>query len=222
MLALDLYLRHGRQLLDARHPDVVALSAMLRTLPLHPVEVRDAKFRNPTGVAMKIANLAYFDETIDQGGLRGGGKEDRAVWDAYAHRPEELRRLTDVLRGAREAVPPFVDVDEGFAEGRIVERLHKSRERSRTLVRAKLADVLTKTGRLACEACGFDFEATYGAAARGMAECHHRVPLSAIGPSNTTLADLAVVCANCHRYLHRVRPMPTVEELRLVLVPIED
>ncbi|PYE52985.1 HNH endonuclease [Deinococcus yavapaiensis] len=166
---------------------------------------------------MKIANLAYFDEANGGGGLRGGGKGDRVVWDTYAHRSEELRRLTDVVRGAREDVPPLVDVDEGFPEGRIVERLHKSRERSRTLVRAKLADVSAKTGRLACEACGFDFEATYGDAARGMAECHHRVPLSAIGQSKTTLADLAVVCANCHRYLHRVRPMPTVEELRLAL-----
>ncbi|PYE52984.1 hypothetical protein DES52_111157 [Deinococcus yavapaiensis KR-236] len=48
MLALELYVRHGRRLLDARHPDVVALSELLRALPVHPLEERDVSFRNPT------------------------------------------------------------------------------------------------------------------------------------------------------------------------------
>lgn len=34
--------------------------------------------------------------------------------------------------------------------------------------------------QLACEACGFDFEATYGPRGAGYIECHHVVPLHEI------------------------------------------
>jgi hypothetical protein len=59
--------------------------------------------------------------------------------------------------------------------------------------------------RLRCEVagCRFDFEAVYGAIGAGYAHVHHLRPLSeAEMPVKTTLADLAVVCANCHAMIH--------------------
>ena len=51
----------------------------------------------------------------------------------------------------------------------------------------------------------------------GFVECHHRTPLAALpGVTTTRLTDLAIVCANCHRMLHR-RPYHTVEQLREVV-----
>jgi 5-methylcytosine-specific restriction protein A len=50
------------------------------------------------------------------------------------------------------------------------------------------------------------------------AECHHTVPVSELGAGQRTrLAELAVVCANCHRMIHRSRPMLTVGGLRAVV-----
>jgi 5-methylcytosine-specific restriction protein A len=34
---------------------------------------------------------------------------------------------------------------------------------------------------------------------------------------NTRLADLAIICANCHRIQHRGRPVLTIEALRSVI-----
>ena len=65
-----------------------------------------------------------------------------------------------------------------------------------------------------CELRPFDFQVEYGLA--DFCEVHHRVPL-ADGDSEreTRLEELAVLCANCHRAIHRLGPeMPTVEELR--------
>ena len=93
----------------------------------------------------------------------------------------------------------FPDWDESdhSEEGRVVLRLHKVRERDRTLVRRKTA----QSQSLTCEVCNFDFMQAYG---EDYIECHHRVPLSDLdGPAKTTLEDLALVCANCHRMLHR-------------------
>lgn len=74
--------------------------------------------------------------------------------------------------------------------------------------------MIASTGRLACEVCGFEFERTYGSHGDGYIECHHVVPLAFAGPSRTRLADLAVVCSNCHRMLHRGDPPPSIGGLR--------
>lgn len=96
-------------------------------------------------------------------------------------------------------------------------RLHWRSERKPELAKAKKRSVLNTTGRLACEACDFDFALVYGELGAGFAECHHILPLSeSEGIRETTLADLAIVCANCHRMLHK-RPWPRVEDLRVLL-----
>ena len=96
--------------------------------------------------------------------------------------------------------------------------MHKRRERNSAAARRKKASVLAATGGLACEACGFDFEAVYGKLGHGFAECHHTVPLSARAAGGSTrLSDPAIVCANCHRMIHQSRPVLTVEELRSVV-----
>ena len=59
ILALDLYLREGQ--LDAADPSVIELSAVLNALPIHTDRPDREKFRNPNGVAMKLANFAALD-----------------------------------------------------------------------------------------------------------------------------------------------------------------
>src|SRR5439155_27256990 len=108
------------------------------------------------------------------------------------------------------------DDDEMEApEGAVLTRVHKVRERSKAIVDRKKKQVLRLTGRLSCEVCEFDFARVYGELGVGFAECHHTMPLSDLRPrQRTSLADLAVVCSNCHRMIHRRRPWPTVRELR--------
>lgn len=103
---------------------------------------------------------------------------------------------------------------DGFAEGKTALRSHQVRERSPELVR--LAKVLFKNkhgGRLFCEVCGFDFGLVYGEP--DFIEAHHRVPLCDLQPSALTkISDLAMVCANCHRMLHRGPKWLSIPELK--------
>jgi 5-methylcytosine-specific restriction enzyme A len=46
-------------------------------------------------------------------------------------------------------------------------RMHRVRERNRELVKSKRDAVLRDIGRLACQACGFDFNDKYGEHGRG-------------------------------------------------------
>ena len=105
--------------------------------------------------------------------------------------------------------------EEEFPEGKVLTRVHKARERSRAAVTKKKAYVLKRMGTLACEACGFDFREVYGDLGDGFAECHHTVPVSELKKGQkTSLKDLSILCANCHRMIHRSRPMLSVSELK--------
>jgi 5-methylcytosine-specific restriction enzyme A len=71
---------------------------------------------------------------------------------------------------------------------------------------------------LSCEVCGFDFRAVYGDRGDGFIECHHIKPLETLEPNaNTHVRDLALVCSNCHRMIHRRRPWLTIEQVREIV-----
>lgn len=225
ILALDLYFRADRKQLPPSHPEVVALSELLRSLPFDGDEERGQNFRNPNGISMILGNFLGVDPSQLTPGLGRNNSLHQAVWDDFASHPAALRATADAIRiaaegsdGTQRAAFALTD-DEVFPEGELLTRLHLARERSRDLVERKKQDTLSVTGRLACEVCGFDFAAAYGRLGEGFAECHHLLPLATLAQQRTSrLSDLAVVCANCHRMLHKSRPLLAVAELRSLLV----
>lgn len=99
---------------------------------------------------------------------------------------------------------------ERVLEGKRILRLHQSRERNRSIVAAKKAH----SESLKCECCGFCFESFYGQIGAGYCEAHHISPLSESEDECTTsIDDLAIVCANCHRMLHR-KGLISIDELK--------
>jgi 5-methylcytosine-specific restriction enzyme A len=69
-----------------------------------------------------------------------------------------------------------------------------------------------------CMGCGFDFKRIYGARGADYIEAHHLTALHELptgkAVSMNTETDFAVLCANCHRMIHRKKPMLTLEELQ--------
>ena len=201
---------------------MVELSKLLNRLPIFPAEVRQDNFRNPAGVYMKLANYRWIDPDLP-GGYKAVGQRDREVWAEFAADRARLNELASAIRrnaGSPDAeIPATEDFEElEAAEGRILLRLHKSRERNRAIVRSKKERALQETGKLACEACGFDFREAYGDLGEGFIECHHTIPVSELVPGRVTkIGDLALLCANCHRMIHRSRPMKAVAELKSLI-----
>lgn len=220
MLALDLYLREGQ--LDHADPRVVELSTLLNALPIHTDRPGNEKFRNANGVAMKLANFAALDPRYLGAGLRAGGRQDADVWAVYSPRPDLLHNLVGQLRErshAEDGFPVAAEEDEDVVvEGRLLYRLHRARERDREIIKRKKQSVLARTGCLSCEVCDFDFKVAYGDLGDGFSECHHVVPLSIAGHSETRTRDLAIVCSNCHRMLHSRLGWTTPSDLRGLVV----
>lgn len=85
---------------------------------------------------------------------------------------------------------PVSDEYDGAAEGRLLIRRYVAYERNRALRRRKLDEVRNAGRPLACEVCGFGFEATYGERGNGYIECHHIMSLHVSRSARTKLTDL--------------------------------
>lgn len=142
---------------------------------------------------------------------------------SLGHNFDGRRRIhpTPVLDGHDDSSGTIVNEEDesAFPEGTPVYRQHRHLERDGELSRRAKAARLASTGRLSCEVCSIDFQEVYGEHGAGFIEAHHQVPVHQLdGIIKTKLSDLAMVCSNCHRMLHRATPQLTIAELRDLIV----
>lgn len=106
------------------------------------------------------------------------------------------------------------DLDGEFPEGKIIERAHKARERNSQVVLLAKENFKKKNGRLYCQVCGFDFEEVYGDLGKDFIEGHHTIAVSnMVADHKTKVEDIAMLCANCHRMVHKKRPWLSMNDL---------
>lgn len=203
LLALELYLDAASAIPGPNDPRVEELSQTLQRLPYHGDAARQPRFRNPAGVAFKLQNLRQVDTGK---GLGNVSKTDREVWADFGGRPDEVRRLAAMIRAelsadALVAGEAAEQEEEEFVEGRILTRKHLVRERNRKL-RAKLLAKRRPEG-LRCDACSRDYGEVPEYLRTSVFEAHHVVPVHLAGERKTRIEELALLCASCHRLIHR-------------------
>lgn len=228
ILALDFYVRHRPTFPSQSSAEIAELSDLLNRLAAARGGRFGTTYRNANGVYMKLMNFRRFDpDDIAAGGrgLKAGGRGEKEVWDRFFADPEGLGRVARAIRAAISSgeVPeaPDPELEETMTEapeGAVMTRLHQIRERNRALVKKCKERALKRYSQLRCEACGFSFAERYGEIGQSYIECHHTKPVSMLQPNETTkLADLALLCANCHRMVHARRPWLSMDELRRTL-----
>lgn len=202
ILALDLYLDCQGKIPGPSDPRVKELSDLLRAFPHYSAAARNASFRNPDGVGFKLQNLRQL---ATGNGLGNVSRTDREVWGELGHDPRRTKQLANLIRAGIEVVNGAggdATSDTVFAEGKVVTESHVRRERD-PKIREHLLAQRRKSGRLACDACGCtpsDHSPHFGEA---VFEAHHVVPLAFGQERKTQLKDMSLLCANCHRLVHR-------------------
>jgi hypothetical protein len=161
-----------------------------------------------------------------QGGSHGNGVElsslvprnpditllylQKAIWRAFFPTLDAREVSVGQSQGTEE--------DGGaFLEGRLKQAFgyHRSRERNPQVVIKAKERAKQKDPNLHCEVCKFSFLKAYG---QEYIEAHHIHPISErYKPTLTRVEDIALVCANCHRMLHRKQPGMSVETLKATL-----
>lgn len=220
IIALDFYLSHAPHIPGKHSPEVQELSRVLNGLNSFLDHQTTEKFRNPSGVYMKLMNFRRFDPSYTGVGLAHGNKDEEVVWNTYAHNREELTKIASHIKqfassegvNVAQSIP---DDEEEGNEGQVLSRVHRYRERDRSLITKKKAKFLQSNPSLYCEGCGFDFSVKYGDRGRDFIECHHTKPVSELTVGETTkLSDLVLLCSNCHRIVHRKKPWLSIDELK--------
>ena len=100
VLALELYLSDG--MVGDKHPKAVALSELLNKLPIHTTRPDAARFRNPNGVGLKLANFAALDPSYQGKGMSRGGRRDAEIWDRFSGDEDALRLAAERIRSGVE------------------------------------------------------------------------------------------------------------------------
>jgi 5-methylcytosine-specific restriction protein A len=107
------------------------------------------------------------------------------------------------------------DTEEVWIEDLTKYRIHRRVERNQALCK-KAKEI----HEYVCKACGFNFEYRYGEVGKKYIEAHHIVPISSLEKTKVKLdpaKDFTVVCSNCHRMIHRIKPTPTLEEFAKII-----
>lgn len=225
ILALELYFRTEPGHIHARNPEIIELSEILNKLPIHEIRPDTEKFRNPNGVGLKLSNFLAIDPSYQGKGMESYSKLDYEIFMEFVNDKERLSNLSKQIKKAvlnEELNLKLYKIEDeedekisSVKEGSVIYKLHKFRERDSNINRKKKEKYFKEHGKLECEICGFDFYKVYGEIGKGFIECHHKKPLSDIESEViTSIDDLALVCSNCHRMLHREMNILSIEELK--------
>ena len=176
-----------------------------------PIQFRNSmkNARDSFDTLFDNGRIGWVDRNGQHVSLSLGFQRVHAEWEA---RPDQ--ELESVVLGLQAGIPIAADQQTRSPEARTEggERVYVSLKRERD---PKLRDHALAIHGLDCMACGFNFEKAYGTLGKGFIEIHHVVPLSEAGRSVTDpKKDLIVLCANCHRMIHRNRDVClSLEEL---------
>ncbi len=225
ILALDLYFNDERGSIDKRNPKIIDLSILLNRLPILSQKKNEKTFRSPSSATLKLSNFKAIDPNYSGKGMQGHSKLDEEVFFEFN---KDLDRLKNIAKQIRNVLDyenlinnvTKIEDDElvecdSVKEGRILYKMHKVRERNKEIIQLKKKKVLEDKGTLNCEACNLNFEEKYGELGKGFIECHHIIPLSNFEVNKETrLDDLALLCSNCHKMIHKDLSVSSIQEFK--------
>ncbi|GAA3933891.1 hypothetical protein [Microbacterium soli] len=95
-LAIELLDRRGWYGGNAKTPEYIELSRLLRAANFPRVDVFDESFRSVNSISLKMGNLRGANDEVS-GGLRAAERE-RAFVDKFLRNPQEMRAKARALR----------------------------------------------------------------------------------------------------------------------------
>lgn len=125
-----------------------------------------------------------------------------------------LQQDDQILRTVEKDIEAL-QLEETYIEGKLQSVLVNKHERNPNLRAAAI-----EIHGTCCQVCNFSFNEVYGVLGKNFIEVHHLYPVSNYqGELNVDpKKDMAVVCSNCHRMIHRNPKHPlSLDELRQIV-----
>ena len=234
IITLDFYMKHRASGIPSKGSSEIQLlsNELNRLALLHGLPIGE-KFRNINGTYLKLMNFHAIDPDWPGKGMQSYGQGDVQVFQDFAHQPDILDAAAKSIfqhiyhaetNGENQSILAAEEMQAELVmpsiEGRILSASHFRRERDPKLVERLQDEYFDANGFIDCTVCEFDFERRYGKHGHKYMEAHHLKPVSQLSPEGETVTadDLALICANCHRMVHRKSPWLTIEQLRGMLL----
>lgn len=212
--------------------DAVVISRETKDLPVEQRRIEPMASTIYPAILRDVRDVDQFRKDLGRaqqeigrtGGSKGGGNSTKRI-QLVIELPTNMSaadlqgRLRGVLGGVSDKSNEYEpDEEEAAFEGQMQEQFRKHRKREQKKRNEKIKSFKRDhEGRVYCEVpnCGTDFERQYGVIGQDFAHVHHLDPLGKSGDdgTETRLADLAVVCPNCHAMIHRHGKTRTLEEV---------
>lgn len=177
--------RYGRRV------KVIAITPVNRAIPRQITPWQSVNFR---GISQgNVCEISHIKDIEQIGNLK------LDLWNRFA---KYLTASNDESRYVNEAIFNELELSEpetSAIEGRLLLASHFIRERNKEIVKRRKKNAI-KNNTLICEVCDFSFIQKYNV---NFIECHHIEPIGNGRVRDTREEDLALVCPNCHRMLHR-------------------
>lgn len=162
-----------------------------------------------------IGSVRLLKEPVSYTRIKLGGKKYSPPQLSSEIRKEHQERfleLLDPLLAERLHLSNLLEEIAFELEGNPNLHSHIRYERNLRLREQKI-EIAKKSGGLRCEACDLSFSEMYGKLGQDYIEVHHKEKLSE-GIRRTALKDLALLCSNCHRMIHRTKNLEDIKGFR--------
>ena len=106
IIALDFYFNEYPNLPDKKSSKVKEVSDILRKLKLKEIDKINSKYRNISGVYMKLMNFNNLNPKHLAKGLSSGSKLDRKIYNEFKDNQEELSRLAQKYKSELKTESP--------------------------------------------------------------------------------------------------------------------
>lgn len=193
-----------------RYVQIIAATGDYNKINLKNTKIGRKSFLNRAwGRSEKISDIAQ-NEDIEE--------YQNDLWERFKPYFSTILKSADLIfKTCLSEIEIQSESLEGFSaeEGKeIYLANHLIRERNSQIVKQK-KQLAEAENLLFCEVCNFSFLNSYG---QSFIECHHKDPILN-GVRKTYMKDLALVCSNCHRMLHRKfnNRYISIDELKVVV-----
>jgi len=200
--------------------DVKLSDAIINYRNAHPAPTEIPLYNPNEDEVRQVREILSFMEELGVASKAGARVQDNSQFTlskittpTNQIRTNPTRRLATQRRTQTQRQP--VERLE-FIEGAIFHENRRSRKRN-TQIREH---ALTRYGCV-CAVCRFDYS-IYGDMGRSAVDVHHLNPIAdRTGNEITTLDDVCVLCATCHRMIHTGGELKTPEQLRQIIEQLQ-
>ncbi|PKP42282.1 MAG: hypothetical protein CVT93_05130 [Bacteroidetes bacterium HGW-Bacteroidetes-10] len=224
VLALYKELTYGQ--MHGRNAKVIAMSNLLRSLPIHDIKLHYNNFRSAASISLRLSNYRSCDPKCNSNGLRSSGKGlFKEIFTKYSNNDEQFySMLSCIVKKYKIDLSKIISRDFVLNNISLEQQpimsnfqIHKNKETSSTFLN-KVKNYYSRKS-ISCSICNIDLNKIYGKLGEDAIE-YHCIKKNFINNSynvEVSIGDYIQVCPSCHKILDKFYGKLDYNDLKAII-----